>query len=108
MLIEPVLGDLAVYFGAGGEEANAVAFFVPLIYDAECIGIGQAGTHPLRLLIRDVVANGTVDVDQKVLYAAGQNWADQLTLYVERSFEGSIHLFSLFGGSSEKLLKCLS
>ena len=79
MFFEPVFCDLPVIFGPGGEKADDMPLFMPAVDHLERIRIGQTGRHSLRLLVWNVITNGTVDVYQKIFEITGQLGADRLS-----------------------------
>jgi hypothetical protein len=51
-----------------------VSLFIEFVDKIQCSGIDLGMDHSLRLFVGDVLTNGPVDVDEKILLALWQGW----------------------------------
>jgi hypothetical protein len=68
MAVQPLFCYLTVFIGATGKKEYLMTLVVPVIEDFKCIRIGFNSSHSAGLLIRHIVADSSVNVNQIILY----------------------------------------
>lgn len=96
VFVQPLFCDFAVRFGAAGEEINNVALIEPTVDHCQSIGVRQHGAHTLWFFVRHVVADGTININEKVFDVGRQYGADTLTFFVECLLQTAFNLFCVF------------
>jgi hypothetical protein len=80
MVGKPLLGNHSVFFSAAREKGNEVSFGVPRFNRFKRVRVNVGGRHALWFLVRNIVANGSVNVDEVVFYMLWQHGAYHLTV----------------------------
>ena len=91
MLIQPNGGYLPMLFSATCEHGNDVTFVKPFVQYFKCVRVRFTGRHALRFLVRDIITDGTIDINQVVLDAVFELRADQSSLFVPGLMESAVH-----------------
>lgn len=76
--LEPGFGDFPQILGSTRKKGDDMPFVVPSVAGFQGIGVMSAVFHALRLLVGNVFANGSIDVDQVIFdpfweYRTGQS-----------------------------------
>ena len=87
VLFKPVLRDFTMRLGAGSEEEDDVPVLEPFVDDFQRIGVRRHDAHALRFFIGHVVADGAVNINEKILLTGRQNGADGFPLFVVSGYE---------------------
>ena len=67
MVPQPFNSLLPVRLSSGGEEADVMSLFIPVVNLRDRVRIGTRVSHLLRVLIIDVFTDAAVDVDDEYL-----------------------------------------
>jgi hypothetical protein len=89
MVGKPLLGNHSVFFSPAREEGYDLSLCVPRFNRFKCVRVNVGGRHALWFLVRNIVANGSVNVDEVVFDVLWQHGAYQLTL--NGSFDQCLH-----------------